>query len=134
MLQHIERVVTPKLIPGNCQILLTNNNNINNNNNNNNNSRRAVRLRIYVRYCRRAVVSVLLNTNLIYLAKIRRLRILMETDLPLSRKIQKDRYFFISNDTKSFMKSEHFVIQSFAKTGQCKLVIADVLPVTKSNL
>ena len=87
-----------------------------------------------MRYCRRAVVSVLLNTNLIYLAKIRRLRILMETDLPLSRKIQKDRYFFISNDTKSFMKSEHFVIQSFAKTGQCKLVIADVLPVTKSNL
>ena len=58
----------------------------------------------------------------------------METDLPLSSKIQKDRYFFISNDTKSFMKSEHFVIQSFAKTGQYKLVIADVLPVTKSNL
>ena len=129
MLQHIEKVVTPKLIPGNCQILLTNNNNNNNNNNN-----RAFRLRICVRYCRRAVVSVLLNTNLIYLAKIHRLRILMETDLPLSSKIQKDRYFFISNDTKSFMKSEHFVIQSFAKTGQYKLVIADVLPVTKSNL
>ena len=29
MLQHIEKVVTPKLIPGNCQILLTNNNNNN---------------------------------------------------------------------------------------------------------
>ena len=129
MLQHIEGVVTPKLIPGNCQILLNNNNN-----NNNNNSRRAVRLRIYVTHCRRAVVSVLLNTNLTYLAKIRRLRILMETDLPLSSKIQKDRYFFISNGTKSSMKSEHFVIQSFAKTGQYKLVIADVLPVTKSNL
>ena len=129
MLQHIEKGVTPKLIPGNCQILLTNNNT-----NNNNNNSRAFRLRICVRYCRRAVVSVLLNTNLIYLAKIRRLRILMETDLPLSSKIQKDRYFFISNDTKSFMKSEHFVIQSFAKTGQYKLVKADVLPVTKSNL
>ena len=90
MLQHIEKVVTPKLISGNCQILLTNNNNNDNNNNNNNNNRRAVRLRICVRYCRRAVVSVLLNTNLIYLAKIRRLRILMETDLPLSSKIQKD--------------------------------------------
>ena len=42
-------------------------------------------------------------------------------------KASKGRMFFIVNDTKSFMESEYFVIQSSDMTDPYKWVIADVL-------
>ena len=62
--------------------------------NNINNRGTVVGLRIHASYFTGAIVSDLLNANLIYMAKIRKLRVLMETDLPLSKRSSKRLIFF----------------------------------------